>query len=1143
MRNPRADLTAIRVSLSVILAVFLVGAGAAVQAVEMPADVSISLTPEMVNAQIEDILKADGLDEGTKTKLLESYRSTLAKLEKAAGFDAQTRQFVEMFKAAPEEISKIRDGLVRKAETSPQDHGTQADSLPLKEAEQLLLKAKSEAAFAEDSAGSLNEQFNQQGERPAIIKERLSAIQDAESKLHDGRGASVISSDPLLVTKASDWLWQSRVNVLRSEARMLNQELQTLPLMRELTNARRQQAAVRVQEARMRLRNLETIVSRKRQEEAAASVVQATEAVRQTEGGSSLLRQVAEDNAKLSLDLQEVTSALERLEAKKNTIDQELEKIEEGFRLIRRKIELAGASPSLGFLLHEQRQTLVTAKSLGNMMADSEDAVAMAGVERMRHEEEWTRLNDMDGYMDKLVSASPQDEPVSMPELRTLLEARRKLLEKITHFDQLHFTRLSELEISYQEYLSTLKSHNRFLNERLLWVRSTPFLGLKDFEHLPAEIAALAAPGQWIESFALLFNHAQSWPLLIVSGLAAALLRQRRKRVESLLENAVVQADDPDTYHFILPLKAFGLTILLALQWPLLPFVLGWEMQGLPMATSFTQTLGTGLMIIFRDYACMTILYGLLAPKGLADGFFHWPQGCLALLRRETGRLMAFMLPLVFFSRLAIYRSLQTVGNSGFGRLLLIAALGFLTVFLYRVLHPETGVWKRALNRHSRRLWARFYPVFFPLVVSFPMVMSGLVVFGYVFTVGTLVRCFFSSLWVVLSLVFCHQVAARWLDHSMHRPSSEANQGSAQPSQGKIDDRTPGPPDSDQDPDADADALPESRIFLNGSAAAVLAFGLWLVWEDVLPALRILNNFNLWSYSSVVDGQSATVQVTLGSLGLAALITVMTWAATRHLPGLIRMVLNSRFGLSAGGVYTITTLSGYVISVIGILVVASILGFKWSQIQWLVAALGVGIGFGLQEIVANFISGLIILFERPIRVGDIVTVGNTDGVVTRIRIRATTIRDFDRKELLVPNKEFISGQLLNWSLSDPVTRIIVPVGVAYGSDVQQAMDLMIKAARESRFVLKKPKPMVTFESFGDNSLLLQLRCFIGSVDDRLPAVSDLHVAIDRKFREAEISIAFPQRDVHIDTTRPLEIRVSREKKQAGGIRDDEGPGA
>jgi potassium-dependent mechanosensitive channel len=190
-----------------------------------------------------------------------------------------------------------------------------------------------------------------------------------------------------------------------------------------------------------------------------------------------------------------------------------------------------------------------------------------------------------------------------------------------------------------------------------------------------------------------------------------------------------------------------------------------------------------------------------------------------------------------------------------------------------------------------------------------------------------------------------------------------------------------------------------------------------------------------------------------------------------------------------------------------------------------VAALGVGIGFGLQEIVANFISGLIILFERPIRVGDVVTVGDTDGVVTRIRIRATTIRDYDRKELLVPNKEFISGRLLNWSLSDPVTRILSPVGLAYGSDVQLAMALMVEAAQENPKILAEPKPVATFDGFGDNALLLTLRCFIGSVEFRVPAKSDLHKAIDRKFREAGLSMAFPQLDVHFDVNRPLEVRI------------------
>jgi potassium efflux system protein len=198
---------------------------------------------------------------------------------------------------------------------------------------------------------------------------------------------------------------------------------------------------------------------------------------------------------------------------------------------------------------------------------------------------------------------------------------------------------------------------------------------------------------------------------------------------------------------------------------------------------------------------------------------------------------------------------------------------------------------------------------------------------------------------------------------------------------------------------------------------------------------------------------------------------------------------------------------------------------EWSKLQWLVAALGVGIGFGLQEIVANFISGLIILFERPIRVGDIVTVGDTDGVVTKIRIRATTIRNWDRKELLVPNKEFITGRLLNWSLSDQVMRIVVVVGVAYEADVDKAHELMIEAAKENEYVIQDPGPVVSFEGFGDNALTLLLRAYIDNLDHRLATVTMLHKAINTKFRQAGISIAFPQRDLHLNTLSPLQVEV------------------
>jgi potassium efflux system protein len=175
----------------------------------------------------------------------------------------------------------------------------------------------------------------------------------------------------------------------------------------------------------------------------------------------------------------------------------------------------------------------------------------------------------------------------------------------------------------------------------------------------------------------------------------------------------------------------------------------------------------------------------------------------------------------------------------------------------------------------------------------------------------------------------------------------------------------------------------------------------------------------------------------------------------------------------------------------------------------------VGIGFGLQEIVANFISGLIILFERPIRVGDAVTVGEISGTVSRIQIRATSITSWDRKELLVPNKEFIVGRLVNWTLSDQILRVDIPVGIAYGSDTEKATEVLLRVAKENPKVLDDPPPTVLFLSFGASSLDFELRAFSPDLQSFLPLRHELHMAVDRAFREAGIEIAFPQRDIHV----------------------------
>jgi potassium-dependent mechanosensitive channel len=191
------------------------------------------------------------------------------------------------------------------------------------------------------------------------------------------------------------------------------------------------------------------------------------------------------------------------------------------------------------------------------------------------------------------------------------------------------------------------------------------------------------------------------------------------------------------------------------------------------------------------------------------------------------------------------------------------------------------------------------------------------------------------------------------------------------------------------------------------------------------------------------------------------------------------------------------------------------LGLRWQNVQWLAAALTVGLGFGLQEVFANFISGLIILFERPIRVGDIVTVDDVSGVVSKIRMRATTITNWDRKEFIVPNKEFITGRVLNWTLSDAVNRITINVGVAYGTDTEKVRAILLQVCEEQPLLLKDPAPVASFESFGESTLNFSLKCFLPNFEGRLDTLHVLNTRIAEEFRKADVEIAFPQRDLRI----------------------------
>ena len=272
-----------------------------------------------------------------------------------------------------------------------------------------------------------------------------------------------------------------------------------------------------------------------------------------------------------------------------------------------------------------------------------------------------------------------------------------------------------------------------------------------------------------------------------------------------------------------------------------------------------------------------------------------------------------------------------------------------------------------------------------------------------------------------------------------------------------------------------------------------------------------------------------TQRITVGLLIFALVVIVgayfISWIVQKVLIG---GVLNRRH-VSRGVQLAIARLFHYAIVSVGFLLAILMLGFELTQFVIIISALGIGIGFGLQSFVNNFICGLILLFERPVRVGDNIDLGGQWAEIKRIGLRSTTVETFDLANVIIPNNDLINNQVTNWTLANRFIRLIIPVGVAYGSDVTRVFETLMQCAKENPNVRENPEPQVLFRKFGESSLDFELRVWVSDVDNRLPLASDLHREIDQKFREAGIVIAFPQRDVHLDGTKPVESRVISEE--------------
>ena len=938
---------------------------------------------------------------------------------------------------------------------------------------------------------------------------------------------------------------------------MIEQELLSQPMRAELMGAGRDLVAQQFNRQRQYLQRLEGLLAERRREEALSAREAAEETERQAFGKHPLLQELAERNTRLGAELAQLAEALTEVTNEEHVAAKEAKRVSDNYRLARQKLEIAGLSEALGQVLLEQRRGLPDTGDFVAAEKRRQQRVVQSSLRQIRNQQERAGMRDLGSHVDNLLATLSQTwQQLLYDEVYTLAEQRRDLLDKAIAAEETYLQALSELDLTQRQLSEAVIAYTDYLAERLLWVRTGDPPSWQLLESMPARIEIYFLPEHWIELLrALLQPQEFPWSLLLGLGLFLLLLH-RRKRLREALENSGRNVGQLRHDRYISTLRALLLTLLLAAPWPVLFTSLGLHLQIgqesplLPIEVrlkdvvewsgQFVPAIGAAIYIIALYLFYFNVFRIFCEPGGLAIVHFGWNPEATLKLRRETRRLMVAVLPTTFVLISAVTYDPAALAGV-LSRLFFVLVLLSLAWFFTRILAPKSGVLRDFyVSRPNNPLtWLRYlWPA---LGLILPLGLAILATLGYVYTAAQFSTRLMDSLWLLVGIILFHQLIVRWVllterrlvfkdaleRHRAQRAAREAGQ-EADPLAAEntlI---------AAEETGVDYVALSaNSKKMINAVLVVIGALGLWAIWSDVMPAFRILDEISLWNYTSEVDGVAQVVPVTLTDAIIGLLIAIFGSIAARHLPSLIEIALLARLNISVGSRYAISKLTQYAIVSIVIIMVFSILGARWSEIQWLIAALGVGIGFGLQEIVANFICGLILLFERPIRIGDVVTVGETSGVVTRIRIRSTTIRDWDQKELLVPNKEFITGRLLNWTLTDPMARIVIEVGVAYGSDITQAIRLVRESALNHERVVDDPEPLVTFEEFGDSALLIKLRCYIESMDYRLQTQSELNQEINRSFAEAGIVIAFPQRDIHLDTSQPLDIRIQQSQPEAG----------
>ena len=980
-----------------------------------------------------------------------------------------------------------------------------------------LDKAKSEVAACENDTKIRTQR------RTEIPQETTQAQQKIEEIKKQLAAKPSESASPESI-EANRILLLTTQNALQKQIESNNEEILSYDARGELLTARRNLAARQVAYNDKLAQQWQLILENKRKQQADLATQQARQAQKLAAQSHPVIKNLAEQNVTLA-ELRTGTNGLIANITLKNqyrkNIQNQHDKLKKEFDSIKERIDAVGLTNVFGVMLVNQRTQLPNIRSHQKTIRDRQTETASAYLELLQHQESYKDLldnfeNSLETYTAEVLNTADESnlqlqKPDIENEIRNLLQIKQQLLDDLIKEYENYHSILGDLDVTERKLVTLTEEFADYIDENVLWIKSAQTINLNTLSQSKSALLWLIEPQKLntlLQQTARDFKNKPQYYILVLSLCALLIFYRLRLKNRIARTASLVQGKHSDNISHTI--KVLWWSLLYALPTPLLLYFLGARLKINYQNSDYIFAVSAGLRFTALAYFTLMLLRAFLMRGGLAAAHFHLPENARIFFRKNLLRFTTFLLPLMF---LIVVLNQQSDVNfiETLGKLTLIAALILTSVLFMIVLKPSGQLIKNLLQEKKGGWLDRLRFIWYALFFCLPLFFAFLAALGYHYAARQLTSCLLASLLLALIILFLSALSQRVLHVTQSRLIYRKHLLSRHET---ITLESAEAPPSEKDillppqitPEEELHQLTrQSKRFINYFAAFILILGFWYIWGDVFPALGVLNKVPLWT----------STEITWANLIWFLLIVIITFVAARDILGLLEVAVLQRLPLDKGGQFAVITITRYIIVIVGVFLAFGQIGIGWSKVQWLVAALSVGLGFGLQEIFANFISGLLILFEQPIRVGDIVTVDNVSGVVTKISIRATTVRDWDRKEYLVPNKDFITGRLLNWTLTDKTNRIVINVGINYGSNVELALKTLLQVAGDHPLILDDPKPIVTFEGFGDNSLNLVLRCFLPNLDERLPTISQLYQNIDREFRKHNIGIAFPQRDLHI----------------------------